>query len=96
MALSIVALLLWTFLTARIHVVYKNRAAIINAISNYKRYVIENHCFGDGAKPLYLVEHDDMEVYFKTLMRFWDFSLKHILSDEKYAIVKCYISNSDQ
>lgn len=94
MYLTITVLLFWVFLFIRNHVVYKNRFCIIRAISNYKRNVIANHYFGDGTKPQYLVDYDDIETYFKTFMRFWDFSPKHILSDEKYSVVKDYMSNS--
>lgn len=96
MFLAIAVSLLWIFLIIRIYVVYKNRVAIIMAISNYKQNIIKNHYFGDGTKPSFLVDCNDMEMYFQTFMRFWDFSTKHILSDEKYTIVKDYISNSNQ
>ena len=96
MHLTITVSLFWVFLIVRNHVAYKNRASIIKAISMYRRNVIANHYFGDGSKPQYLVGYDDMETYFKTVIRFWDFSPKHILSDEKYSVVKDYISNSKQ
>ena len=95
MYLGVAVSLFWIFLIVRNNVAYENRIYIMNAISNYKLDVIVNHYFGNGTEPSYLVDYDDMEAYFKTFMRFWDFSPKHILSDEKYSLVKDYMSNSE-
>lgn len=60
---------------------------IAEAIFNY-----QIDCIHEGVKPR--VDYDDMENYEITLFRFWDWSYEHILSKEKFELVKPYIKEN--
>ena len=62
----------------------KNHIIITDAIYRYKI-----DCLLNNQEPL--VNYDDEEDYDSTLLRFWDWGCKNILSKEKYEIIKPYI-----
>lgn len=63
---------------------------ISESIHQYRRNVIDNHDYRTGYAT-FQVGYNDMEAYEKTLFRFWDWSDKHILSKDKFAIIEPYL-----
>lgn len=63
---------------------YAKHMIILDAIFDYRL-----HCFNENIEPS--VNFDDMEGYYITFFKFWDWGYKNILSKEKYVIVKDYI-----
>lgn len=70
----------------------RHHARISEAIHQYRINVIDNHDYRTGYAT-FQVDYRDMEAYGKTLIRFWDWSDKHILPQEKYEIIKPYLSS---
>lgn len=62
----------------------KHRLRIIAAIRDYQISCVYN-------KVDALVDFSDVEDYYKTLLRVWDWSMKRILPKDKYEIIKPYI-----
>ena len=80
---SCIFILLSVFMFIRNSVADRQHNIIIRAIMSYQ--------LDNKLKNPFEVNYSDMEDYFKTLFRFWDWGYKHILPPEKYEIVKPYI-----
>ena len=63
---------------------FKMHKTIDDAILLYKKHCIYRH-----KKPA--VDHDDVEHYFKTAFRIWDWGYTKLLPKEKLEIIKPYI-----
>ena len=63
-----------------------NNFIIIDAITDYKIASIYDSSI-DGC----LVEYEDIEDQWKTLLRFWDWGYKRILPKDKIEIIKPYL-----
>jgi hypothetical protein len=81
---------------AKIHVDSNNHLLLTNAISLYWADIRENHDWSTLKHPTYEVNFNDMENMNKTHRRFWDWSYKHILPKEKFAIIEPYIEKAMQ
>ena len=81
--LAIMVCLLAVFI-AKNDITYKHRLEIIKAIRNYQLKCIEYeaHAF---------VDYADMEDYNATLNRWWDWTNKRILPEDKFEIIKPFI-----
>lgn len=84
-----VILLICALLFVKNEVTLNHHISISCAIHEYHRDLIneDNYDLYDN-NP---VEYKDMESYFKTFRRFWDWGYKRILPREKYEIIKPYL-----
>ena len=65
-----------------------NRKIILDAIYEYRRNAIE---MGTYKIAKTLVVYDDIENYYTTLLRIWDWGFKHILPPEKFELIEPFI-----
>ena len=65
-------------------VTFKLHQKLDRAIYDYKIECIYN-------RTKFVVDHSDMESYYRTLHRFWDWGYTRILPKEKFEIIKAYI-----
>ena len=72
------------YFTVKNEVTYKHHDKLDKAIYKYKMECICN-------RTKFVVDHDDMEDYNRTLYRFWDWRYTRILPKEKFEIIKSYI-----
>lgn len=84
-----ICLLFLLFFICKNYNTYAIRHKILNAIHDYRMMVIINRSVTN--KLSLDVDFNDMEDYFTTLLRFWDWGYKNILTKERYEIIKDYI-----
>jgi hypothetical protein len=66
-------------------VVYKNHVKITKAIYLYNNNLIDKNLYN------FRINYDDAEGYFKTFLRVWDWGCYHILSKDKFNLIKDYL-----
>lgn len=84
--ISTVGLILCFIITIKNFKTSSNRMKVINAIGNYHVYLIDNNSLSDSQ-----VEYEDIESYYKTLYRIWDWGCTRILPKEKFELIKPYM-----
>ena len=84
--ISTVGLMLCFLMTGKNLKTYSNRRKVISAIGNYHVHLIDNNSLSDSQ-----VEYKDIESYYKTLFRIWDWGCTRILPKEKFEIIKPFM-----
>lgn len=73
-----------------IFLMFRNSKAL--SLRNHVRRAILEYrmdCFVKGINPE--IMYEDMESFYSTVFRFWDFSHKRILPKDKYKLIKKYL-----
>lgn len=92
--LVILIVLFCVLLMAKNDNAYKNRMKISQAIYDRQQALIRkayNYDDPEFFKIARLVNYSDIECYFKTVFRLWDWGYTRILPEDKFKLIKPYI-----
>lgn len=81
---SVIVVLFLPIAFIRNEVAYQNRSKILDAIYLYQLDLLDT---GKVSQ----VDYEDMESYDRTVFRIFDFGCRHILPEEKFALIEPYL-----
>lgn len=89
-AILIVWMLFCVVMLVKNQVAFKQQKRIIDAVYQYNLNLIY-----DGRRHESEVDFDDIETFYKTLFRLWDWSYKRILPADKLEIIEPYLKGGE-